>query len=173
MSEFGPVNVTPNTAQRARATFYGTSFHKVSGRNQVALPKNQKRVIDDAQEGQILLLRFSQEPYLRLYTKMQFDKKLDEVKEILGKREDLSEEQKFSCVANLASAAEPVEPDSQGRFVLKEGWVDTLNIKDEVAFCGVGNFIQIWPAELKREAAKVEPERMAAVAPQIASILNM
>ena len=168
MSESGTISNVVN-APRELATFYGTFFHKVSERKQVALPKHQKRTIDEAQEGPLLLMRWQQEQHLRLYTKKQFDKKLAEVKQ----NPNLSDEQKFSAITGIASSAEPVEPDSQGRFVLPAHWADALGIRDEVAFCGVGSFIQIWPAEMKREAVKAETEKLAAVAPLITSILNI
>src|SRR5258708_40250978 len=105
MSEIGPVNDN-RSAPRDRATFYGTFFHKVSERKQVALPKHQKRVIDEAQEGPLLLMRWQNESFLRLYTKKQFDTKLDEVK---GKTE-VPDEVRFDEVSRLASSSEPVEP---------------------------------------------------------------
>src|SRR5262249_38151915 len=84
MSEFGPVTETSTRkAQPDRATFYGARYHKVSGRNQVAIPKELKRTIDESQEGTLLLMRWQDEKFLRLYTKKQFDKKMDEVKEKL------------------------------------------------------------------------------------------
>ncbi len=164
----GPVFNPVVTASKDRATFYGTSYHKVSGRNQVALPRHQQRVIDEAQEGQLLLMRWQQESFLRLYTKKQFDKKLDEVKQNLK----FTDEQKFSVVESLAGNAEAVEPDTQGRFVLPAQWVEALNIKEEVAFCGAGNFIKIWPAERKREAEKAAAEEPADVKTQVTNILN-
>jgi hypothetical protein len=51
MSEFGPTNGAEKLAMPAdRATFYGTAYHKVSGRNQVAIPKTFKRAIDEARQ---------------------------------------------------------------------------------------------------------------------------
>jgi MraZ protein len=148
-----------NRGNGERATFFGTAYHKVSDRKQVALPKHHKRVIDEAQEGQLLLMRWQEETFLRLYTKKQFDTKLDEIKQ----NSKLTNEQRASLVDMLARSAEPIEPDSQGRFVIPARWVDSLNIKEEIAFCGSHTFIKIWPAELQRqttqpENAKLDPE---------------
>ena len=171
MSEFGPIDSATQAPQRAadRATFFGTAYHKVSGRNQVAIPKHLKRAIDDAQEGQLLLMRWQNEPFLRMYTKKQFDKRLDEVKQ----KEGLTQEQKAAAVEYIARMAEPIEPDTQGRFVLPGKWMDALNIREEVAFCGAFTYVKIWPAEMQRENEKAEAEKLATVGNAVTSILNM
>lgn len=171
MSDLGQTSSTEvgSIAPDRRATFYGTAYHKVSGRNQVAMPKYMKRMIDEAQEGQLLLMHWQNEPCLRLYTKKQFDKKLDEVKE----KPNLTNEMKAVAISQIASAAEPVEPDSQGRFVLPTKWADALEIREEVAFRGVFSYIEIWPAERRREAEKAEPQKLQPVSAEITSILSM
>jgi MraZ protein len=169
MSETGSViGKDEPRATKARATFYGTHFHKVSGRNQVALPRNMKREIDEAGEDQLLLMRWQNESYLRLYPKSVFDKKLDEVKQ----NREVPEQEKATLVDFMARSAEPVEPDSQGRFVLPAKWIDALNIREEVAFCGGFTFIKIWPAELQREAERAEAEKLNNVGASLTNILN-
>lgn len=170
MSDIGTVpSAMAGSMPKDRATFYGVAYHKVSGRNQVAIPKHMKRAMDEAQEGQLLLMHWQAEPFLRLYTKKQFDKKLDEVKE----NPKWTNEQKASAVALIARAAEPVEPDSQGRFVLPGKWADALNVREEVAFCGSFTYIEIWPAERHREVEKAEQEKLMPVSEEVTSILNM
>jgi MraZ protein len=171
MSDFGPIteNASARQAPPDRATFYGAFYHKISGRNQVAIPKQLKRAIDEAQEGPLLLMRWQNETFLRLYTKKQFDKKLDEVKEKAGLASDV----RAQLVDHLARSAEPVEPDSQGRFVLPAKWTDALNLREEVAFTGAFTFIKIWPAEMEREQKRKEEEALAQVSAQVTQILDM
>lgn len=170
MSEFGPINGAEKAGPSAdRATFYGTAYHKVSGRNQVAIPKNFKRAMDDARQDELLLMRWQNEPFLRLYTKKEFDRKLDEVK----RKENLPADQRAAAIAYIAKGAEPVEPDSQGRFVLPGKWTDALNIREEVAFCGAFTYIEVWPGELHREMEKAAPDKVAAVSEELTGILNM
>ncbi len=168
MSDLGPV-IANTSMPKDRATFYGVAYHKVSGRNQIAIPKHMKRAMDEAQESQLLLMHWQNEPFLRLYTKKQFDKKLDEVKE----NPKLSNEQKAGAVALIARAAEPVEPDTQGRFVLPAKWSDALNVREEVAFCGALTRIEIWPAPARREFEVLGKEKIASWAQKITAILNM
>jgi len=167
MSDLAPISPVMNE-RRARATFYGTAFHKVSGRNQVAIPRQHKRAIDEAHEDQLLLVRWKTEAFLRLYTKSQFDQKLDEVKQ----NSSLTVEQRVAVVEMIARNAEPVEPDSQGRFVLPGKWVDALNIREEVAFCGVHTYIKVWPAEAQRASEKTEMENVNAAVEQVTQTLN-
>jgi MraZ protein len=170
MSEFGPTNGADKPAATAdRATFYGTAYHKVSGRNQVAIPKTFKRAIDEARQDELLLMRWQAEPFLRLYTKKEFDRKLDEVKQ----KTEMPADQRALAIAQIARAAEPVEPDSQGRFVLPGKWTDALNIREEVAFCGAFTYIEVWPAELHRDNEKAATEKLATVSEQLTNILNM
>jgi DNA-binding transcriptional regulator/RsmH inhibitor MraZ len=114
-------------------------------------------------------MRWQTEPFLRLYTKKEFDRKLDEVKQ----NDALTRDQRAAAIAFIAKAAEPVEPDSQGRFVLPGKWTDALNIREEVAFCGAFTYIEVWPAELHREHEKAAPEKLAAVSEQLTNMLNM
>jgi MraZ protein len=171
VTEIGSTTVSSNAALQpgARATFYGTAYHKVSGRNQVAIPKNMKRAMDEAQEGPLLLMRLQNETFLRLYTKKQFDRKLDEVKQ----NEQIPMDSRSAVVDYMARAAEPVEPDSQGRFVIPAKWMESLGIRDEVAFCGAFTFIKVWPAEMQRESEEREQQKLAAVAAQVSNILDM
>ncbi|MCZ7647945.1 MAG: hypothetical protein M5U26_22250 [Planctomycetota bacterium] len=170
VSETGPVptNDRPNGAPR-RATFFGTAFHKVSGRNQVAIPRHLMKVILEADEGQILLVRWNEEGFLRMYTQTQLDQILDGIR----RREDLTEEVRAALIAHLSGHAEPVEPDKQGRIVLPPHWVDQLGLREEVAFCGAFNRIEVWPAEARRDHETRERETIAASAAKITGILNL
>jgi len=170
VSEIGTtLSASATPPSGARATFYGTAFHKVSGRNQVAIPKNMKKAIDESMEGPLLLMRVQAEPFLRLYTKKQFDQKLEDIKN----NAKIAPESKAMLVDSMARMAEPIEPDSQGRFVIPGKWMEALSVREEVAFCGAFTFIKIWPAEMQRETERLEQEKLAAVAGQVADILNM
>ncbi|HEY3320551.1 MAG TPA: hypothetical protein VGP72_08805 [Planctomycetota bacterium] len=168
MSETNTISPPSATTAPRRATFYGVFYREVSGRNQVAIPKVMKRAIDDAHEDQLLLMRWQNEPNLRLYTKNEFDTKLEQVK----RKPTLSEEQKSTAIALLARSCEPIEPDSQGRFVLPGRWIDALNIRGEVAFCASHTHIEIWPAEQYREAEKGEQGKLSPVSAEVTSVLN-
>jgi len=152
-----------------RATFYGTAYHKVSARNQVALPRHHLRTAIEAQEGQLLLVRFAEEKFLRLYTQDQLTVIIDGVR----KRTDLDENVRDMLVQSISTEAEIVEPDSQGRFVLPQKWVDELGLKEEIAFCGAQHRIEIWAAGARREKDARDKDMLKQAAPKITGLLNL
>lgn len=168
---FGPSTESSKrkASTRERATFFGTAYHKISGRNQVAIPRHLMREVEDGKEGLLLLLRWNNEGFLRLYTQKQ----MDLVAEQIRARADLEDEVKSQLIGHLATSAVPVEPDSQGRFVLPAGWVEDLGLKEEVAFCGALTRIEIWPAAARHDFESKEKERIAASAPHVTAILNI
>jgi len=154
---------------RRPATFQGTAYHKVSARHQVALPRHLLKTIVQAQEGQLLLMRWNNEGYLRMYTQKQMDKMIESILQ----REGLTNEDKADLTRSLSGSAVPIDPDSQGRFVLPSQWVEELGLRDEIAFCGFHKRIEIWPAEAHRDAKRLESERVAALAPKVKDILDL
>ncbi|MBI3829987.1 MAG: hypothetical protein HY291_10745 [Planctomycetes bacterium] len=172
MSQVGP-NPEPSekkTPSPKRATFFGTAFHKVSERNQVAIPKHMLKVAVESQEGQLLLMRLNNEGYLRIYTQSQLDEKIDGIRS----RADLEVKVRSELVRGLSRNAVPIEPDSQGRFVLPPRWVEELGLRDEVAFCGAFSWIEVWPAAARRdvELKEKELERSAPSSALIAEIMD-
>jgi len=151
-----------------RASFFGTAFHKISERNQVAIPRHMLKTALESAEGPLLLMRVSQESFLRLYTQKQLDAKIDEVRA----RVDLDPKVRTALVRGLSSNVSPVEPDTQGRFVLPAKWVDEIGLREEVAFCGAFNWIEIWPAQARRDLEKQEHARSADTTALIAEIMD-
>lgn len=149
-----------------RATFYGVHDRDITANNQVAIPKSLKRVLDDAREEKLLLVHWQNEQFLRLYTKNQFDQKIDEVKKNL----EIPVEQRAAAVRKIAAAAVPIEPDSQGRFVLPLKWLTALGFKDKVVFRGVHTYIEVCPAQVQRADEEVEQKELG---PLLTRILDM
>ena len=170
MSEQNPVSQLSLTTAPPpkRASFYDTTAHKVADKtNQVAIPKALKRIIDESQEGHLLLLQYVGEAFLRLYTKMTFDNKMLEIQE----NQKYSKKERDAIVEYLSSAAQVIEPDSQGRFVLPKEFADSLQQK-EVVFLGSFEFIKIWPAELLQKTKKSGEQLLGAAVEDIRGVLG-
>jgi DNA-binding transcriptional regulator/RsmH inhibitor MraZ len=150
-----------STSREDRATFFGTVYHKVSPRNQVAIPRHFLRTLEMAQEGPLLLLRWLNEEYLRMYTKRRFDEVMTAVKEKIRQAGDMSAKERREWLQRLTGAVEYIEPDSQGRFVLSGAFADLVG--EEAAFCGADQHIEIWSAERRRKfiGADVAPADLA------------
>jgi division/cell wall cluster transcriptional repressor MraZ len=158
---------TPASAGR-RATFFGTAYHKVSSRNQVAIPKHFANVLKEANEGQLLLLHWGEEGHLRLYTQTRLDEALKEIQQ----NERLPEAARKAVVRKIAASASVIEPDGQGRFVLPGPWVDKLGLQNEVAFCGAFSLVEIWPAQARRDYEEKEAAALAEVSEEVTRILD-
>jgi MraZ protein len=168
------LNTEPNakgtSETRRPATFFGTFFHKVSAKtNQVAMPKQFLRAVNNSCEGQLLLVRWNSENYLRLYTQEKMDQRIEKIQA----RPDLTQQQVVELTRDLAGSAIPIEPDSQGRFVLPAEWVDQLGLQEEIAFCGAHKRIEIWPAKARREKDRKESERSVEAKAKVTEILDL
>jgi DNA-binding transcriptional regulator/RsmH inhibitor MraZ len=167
-----PKLAEPNRKEAAEplpATFQGTAYHKVSARHQVALPRHMLKVINLAQEGQLLMLRLPHEGWLRMYTRKHLDKLIEDIQA----RSDLDDDEKADLTAGLSDRAVPIDPDSQGRFVLPSNWVEELGLHEEIAFRGTHKRIEIWPAAARRDAERQESERLVSLARKVKRNLDL
>jgi len=171
MGENIPASVLAHAADRPaeRATFQGVHDRKITSNNQVSIPDLIKSVLDDALESKLVLMRWLREPFLRLYTKSQFDVVIDSVKQ----NPEFSIEERALVSGAISKAAVPIHPDSQGRFVLPAKWIDTLNFKDKVVFCGLPTFIEVWPAEAYKEDQEAVQQKLEQLGPKLTNLLNM
>ena len=152
-----------------RATFYGVEPREIAANNQVAIPKFVKHVLEDSQERKLILVRWQDEPYLRLYTKRQFDHRIDEVK----RKTEFSRRQRDAAVRALSKAAVPIEPDEQqGRIVLPAKFVHQLGFKDKLVFCGANAYAEVWPAQAYQEDEAASQEALAPLREALTDILN-
>jgi MraZ protein len=155
---------------RRPATFFGTFYHKVSAKtNQVAMPKLFLKSILNSGEGQPLLVRWNNENYLRLYTQQKMDERIEKIQA----RTDLTPREIVELTRDVAGSAIPIEPDSQGRFVLPSDWVEQLGLQEEIAFCGAHKRVEIWPAKVRREMEAKKSDRITEAKAKVTEILDL
>ncbi|MGD0092752.1 MAG: division/cell wall cluster transcriptional repressor MraZ [Planctomycetota bacterium] len=150
MAEKTPVTNSPVASGPVkRATFFGIHDRDITTNKQAAIPKAFKRVLGATGEDELLAAHFhwENEKFLRLYTKT----KLDELIEAVNNDEGYTEAQRAEKIRMIANSAEPVEPDSQGRFVIPARFYDLLGFKDAVVFEGCYTHIWLWPAQAHKE----------------------
>lgn len=123
-------------------TFFGTSYHKVSPRNQASIPAHMLRVLQERPEGQLFLVRWREEPFLRLYTQRHMDRLIEK----LRTDQEIPKEVRAEAEEALCSNAHPVATDGQGRVVLPGEWVAALGLQPEIGVVGRYHHIEIWPA---------------------------
>jgi MraZ protein len=171
MEKLGPLTAAPPEEPKrpARASFYGTSHHKVSGRNQVSLPKSFLRAYEGSDEGHLFLMRWKSEGFLRIYTQKQLDLRIDEIRA----NDTFDNKQKEELIRKVAGGAEQIDPDRQGRFVLPAKWVEALGLREEVVFTGAQTRIEIWPAPAHEDRQEKEDEATVAATEEVTTILNL
>lgn len=69
----------------------------------------------------------------------------------------------------LGSAAE-VELDDQGRFVIPESLRESANITDEIAFLGLGRWVEVWDQTLWNEHKKYIKEHGSEIAEKLSRV---
>jgi MraZ protein len=69
----------------------------------------------------------------------------------------------------LGSAAE-VELDEQGRFVVPEGLREASGIKDEIAFLGLGRWVEVWDLAVWNDRKKYIKEHGSEIAERLSRI---
>lgn len=163
--------VAPQAASsgpRLSPTFFGISYHKVSPRNQVAIPAHMMKVLRERPEGQLFLVRWRSEPFLRLLTQRHMDCLVEKLRTEAG----LTEAQSAEAEELLCSNAQPVDPDSQGRVVPQADWVAALGLEPEVAIVGRYHYIEIWPAAQYRARQAQAASNIGSVADKLRRVLS-
>ena len=170
MSDINLSPLAPAAAKPAeRATFQGIHDREITSNHQVSIPKLFKVVLDDSGEKKLVLMRLMKEPFLRLYTKTQFDFLIDEVKQ----NPDFSVEQRILVARELSRAAVPIQPDAQGRFVLPGKWITALGFSEKVVFCGLPTYIEVWPAQAYHEDEEAVQQQIEQLGPKLTNLLSM
>jgi DNA-binding transcriptional regulator/RsmH inhibitor MraZ len=120
-------------------------------------------------EGPLFLVRFLDDGFLRLVTQEQLDRMLDRIRD----HPKLDAPQKAAAIRHLSSGAKLVEPDQQGRFVLPSQLVQEMGLREEVAFCGAQNRIEIWPAAARRDLESADQQVLRKLEPAIKEVLDL
>lgn len=120
--------------------FNGRFDHSLNPRNQVAVPVEFRRVLDEERDGKGIILFDGGADYLYLYTPMEWRR----VREDIYKDPSMSEEEKREFSNMVAAQAKPLTFDAQGRILLPDNYKKAAGMKKEVSFVGAGSFIQLW-----------------------------
>ena len=137
--------------------FNGRFDHNLNPRNQVAVPAEFRRVLDEERDGSGLVLFDAGVDYLYLYPPVEWRR----VRQDIEQDSSMSEAEKREFINMVAANAKPLSFDTQGRILLSENFKKSVGIKKEVAFVGAGSFIQLWDTKKrdKYESAKAKEYR--------------
>lgn len=137
----------------------GQYTSKLTDKRRVSVPKKIREELEDemiiAKWYENCLVLVSKENWQRLIERLTGKKDL-----IISPVRDID---RFV----LASAYE-VELDGQGRFVVPESLLEYAGIESEVVFIGLGDRVEIWPAETWRALEQEAEEKASRAIEKIA-----
>jgi MraZ protein len=122
----------------------GEYVSKVGDKKRVSIPKKFRDEL-----GSDMILTRGYEGSLVLVNKQMWDKVASEIVNGSFINKNVRETSRF-----LVGSAIEVKADNQGRFVVPSGLFDYAEIKSELVFIGLINWVEIW--EKSKWQAKVE-----------------
>lgn len=122
--------------------YYGSAENKLNSKNQVAIPARFRAVLPEEDKNTNYVIVRGADACLYMYTHRQFGVIMERVRLVAEERGDRAYFRSFMAEAYA------VDIDTQGRFVLPQGFMKAAGIKGPgVLFIGVGNRIEIWDPE--------------------------
>ncbi len=125
----------------------GSFKHTIDAKGRVFLPAKYREDLGHS----ILLIKGSHECLIAL-SESQWQKVLEDMEQTLDKEEAADTKRKLMKKSQL------IEPDTQGRIVVSAEMREIGNLKKDIVFLGMDNFVEIWDAELLNEADSAEEE---------------
>lgn len=116
--------------------FLGEYHTKFSGQGRVVLPKKLRSELG---EEKVVVLSRGLEGCIWGFSEEEFQKEAGRQLEV-----SLTERRGRDARRYLFSAAEGVELDDQGRFVIPKALLEYAGLKEEVVVIGAGDHFEIW-----------------------------
>jgi MraZ protein len=135
---------------------------KLGEKKRVSLPKKFRD-----QLGNDLILTRGYEQALIVVNEKLWKKVATEVMEGSFINKDIRDTSRF-----LVGSAKEISLDTQGRFVIPESLLEHSQIKDEVVFIGLVNWIEIWDKEKWNERLTYLKEHGEQIAQEISKMSN-
>lgn len=134
----------------------GEYRNKVGEKNRVALPKKIRNILGE----KVIVTRGYEDCVIVVNTK-QWEKLLEVFADKPFTKSPVRDTRRF-----LIGGASEVETDKQGRFVLPTHLKEFANIKEEVVFVGLVDWVEIWDKDswekrinmIQPEASKIAEE---------------
>ena len=136
--------------------FLGNIEAKLDAKGRVFLPAAFRKVLQGAGEQGLVMRKDVFQPCLVLYPESVWGEQMDGLRRRLS-RWDMAEQQLFR---QFVSEVEPVALDANGRFIIPRRCLRQAAIAQDVRFIGMGDTIEIWPAQAAGSPF-VEPQAFA------------
>jgi MraZ protein len=134
---------------------------KLDNKGRMMIPAGLKKKLPEA-ESEGLVINRGFKKYLVIYTKKEWDKKLDELSKL-----NQYESKNIEFIRYFTRGATELTLDAAGRVNLPQSLLDYANIKaDAVLTCQI-NKIEVWDKTAYDAMIDSEPENFAALAEEV------
>lgn len=123
--------------------FLGNIEAKADAKGRVFLPATFRKVLECDNEKVLVLRKDVHQPCLVLYPMSAWNRRTDALLAKVNEFDDVSQ----MVFRQYVSAAEEVELDSNGRFLIPKRYLQMAEISQAVRFIGMNDTIEIWAAE--------------------------
>src|SRR6201986_4402263 len=125
---------------------------KLDTKGRMMVPAGLKKQLPEA-ESEGLVINRGFKKYLVIYTKKEWDKKLDELNKL-----NQYETKNIEFIRYFMRGATELSLDAAGRVNLPQSLLDHAEIKADVVVTCLLNRIEVWSAESHKEMINTEPK---------------
>ena len=137
----------------------GEYYSKIGDKNRTALPKNLR----DDLEGSIYITR-GYEKALIILDEARWQRLLQIVETRPFLNRTVRDTKRF-----LAGGARKLDLDAQGRFIIPENLIEYGNIKKDLVFVGIVDWIELWDLDMWKIKINDLSENSAEIAEKLAA----
>lgn len=131
---------------------------KLDAKGRMMIPGGLKKQLPEA-VGETLMINRGLEKNLAIYTKSEWDKRLDELSKL-----NEYDRQNLRFIRYFTGGATPLVPDAAGRVLLPKSLLDFAGISNDVVLVCVLNKIEVWSKAAHTEMINNEPDNFAELA---------
>lgn len=134
---------------------------KLDAKGRMMIPTGLKKQLPEA-DAEGLVINRGLEKYLVIYTKTEWDKKLDELSKL-----NEYDRKSLQFVRYFTAGATSLMPDTAGRVNLPKNLLDYAGITGEVVLNCMLNKVEVWDKAAHQQMISNEPENFAELAEEV------
>lgn len=142
--------------------FLGNIEAKIDAKGRSFLPAVFRKVLQTAGEEHLVLRKDVFQPCLVLYPETVWDTQMDALRNRLSRWNKCEQ----AIFRTFVSDVELIALDGNGRFLIPKRYLKMTGIMQAVKFIGMGDTIEIWPAD-GDNAGSMTPEEFGAALEQL------
>ena len=134
---------------------------KLDAKGRMMIPADLKKQLPEAEKEGLVINR-GLENYLVIYTKREWDKKLDELSKL-----NEYDRKAIKFVRYFTAGATNLQPDGTGRVNLPKNLLDYAGITGDVVLTCMLNKVEVWDKKAHEKMISNEPENFAELAEEV------